>query len=94
MLTITGVNMSRDLRLASVYYSTPEGLNDRKKTAQGIQSAMGYVRRTLASQLELRYMPELKFFYDESFDYGSKIEKLLKKIKPGNESDITSSNQQ
>ena len=35
----------------------------------------------LASQLGLRYMPDLQFYYDESFDYGAQIEKLLKSVK-------------
>jgi len=94
MITITGVKMSRDLKLARIYYSTPEEIKNRKKIAQGIQSALGYVKRTLASKLGLRYMPELKFFYDESFDYGTKIDRLLKKIDTGNGSDSTPPNQQ
>ena len=45
------------------------------------------LKRHLAGKLGLRYMPELKFMYDTSFDYGMKIEKLLKSVVPENETD-------
>ena len=82
--TITGVKMSRDLRIARVYFTTPGNKKSVKETVEGFKSAIGYVKRTLAGQLGLRYMPELKFFYDESFDYGSHIDKILKDVKADN----------
>ncbi len=82
MTIITGVEMSRDLKNAHIYFSTSAGSEDRrKKAAEGFESAMGYIRRTLAHELELRYMPTLRFRYDKSFDYGAHIEKVLKKIE-------------
>lgn len=94
MVTITGVKMTRDLKLARIYFSTPEGAERIKNAEKGFKSAQGYVKRTLARELGLRYMPELKFFYDESFDYGIHIEKILKKLNQQNGSDITPFNQQ
>ena len=85
--TITGVKMGPDLKTAYVYYSTYLGEKENADTAQGFQSAKGYVKRQLAGKLGLRYMPELKFIYDTSFDYGMKIEKLLKSVAPENETD-------
>ena len=84
MATITGVKMSRDLKTARIYFTTSGGSNSSKKAAEGFNSARGYVKRTLAEQLGLRYMPELKFFYDESFEYVSHIDKVLKSIKTDN----------
>ncbi|MEE8399704.1 MAG: 30S ribosome-binding factor RbfA, partial [Desulfobacterales bacterium] len=81
MATISGVNMSRDLRTARIYFTVSGGEANRAAALDGFNSARGYVKRTLAGQLGLRYMPELKFFYDESFDYGSKIDNALKSIK-------------
>jgi ribosome-binding factor A len=52
--------------------------------AKGFESACGFIKRRLARKLSLRYMPDLKFFYDESFDYGSQIDELLKKIMTEN----------
>ena len=85
--TITGVKMGSDLKTAYIYYSTFLGEKENEATTKGFQSAKGYVKRQLAGKLGLRYMPELKFVYDTSFDYGIKIEKLLKSVVPKNETD-------
>ncbi len=84
MATITGVKMSRDLRSARIYFTTSGGRKSSKEAAAGFNSARGYVKKTLARQLGLRYMPEIKFFYDESFEYGSRIDKVLKSIETDN----------
>ncbi len=88
MVTITGVKMSRDLKQAYIYF-IPSGSSERerrnKEAMEGFKSALGFIKRTLASQLGLRYMPNLKFFYDESFDYGERIESVLKDIEVGHE---------
>jgi len=85
--TITGVKMAQDLKSARIYYSTAEGEEKRHDAAEGFQSAKGHIKRHLARHLGLRYMPELKFIYDASFDYGMKIEKLLKSIGSENGTD-------
>ena len=82
--TITGVKMSRDLRIARVYFTTPGNKKGGEEAVEGFKSAIGYVKRTLAGKLGLRYMPELRFFYDESFDCGSHIDKILKDVKADN----------
>ena len=84
MATITGVKMSADLKLASIYYSTYGDRDAIDAAAQAFNRAHGYIKKKLAQQLELRYMPQLRFFYDESFDYGSRIEKLLKTVSTQN----------
>jgi ribosome-binding factor A len=78
--TITHVKVTRDLRIARIYFSVSGGPRSVEAAAAGFASALGYVRRTLADRLGLRYMPEIEFFYDESFDYGSHIEQLLQSI--------------
>jgi ribosome-binding factor A len=83
--TITGVKMSRDLKFARVYFVTSGGKESMEEAVQGFKSAFGYVKRKLAAQLGLRYMPELRFFYDDSFDYGSHIDNVLKAVKSENE---------
>lgn len=87
MVTITDVKMSADLRIAKVYFVSNAGGAGSEEIARGFRSAMGYVKRKFARQIGLRYTPELKFFYDDSFDYGDRIEAVLKKIKTENESD-------
>jgi ribosome-binding factor A len=83
--TITSVKMSRDLKFARVYFVTSGGKESIKEAVEGFKSALGYVKRKLASQLGLRYMPELRFFYDDSFDYGSHIDEVIKAVKAENE---------
>ena len=65
MVTITGVKMSQDLRLAHIYYSLSDITSDMKKRCmaaeKGFKSALGYIKRVLARELGLRYMPDIKF---------------------------------
>ena len=95
LVTITGVKMSRDLKFAYIYFSVSGADSDKKKAAQeaekGFKSALGYIKLTLAGQLGLRHMPELRFHYDQSFDYGDRIDLVLKNIKIQNGSDSRSS---
>ena len=82
MTTITRVRMSADLRIARIYYATAGARANQDQVADGFKSAQGFVKRTLAHQLGLRYMPALEFYYDDSFDYGSHIDQLLKSLDP------------
>ena len=82
--TITSVKMSADLKLARVYFAIYGDDKKSEDAARGFESARGFIKRILAPKLGLRYMPDLKFFYDDSFDYGSHIDQLLEKIKTDN----------
>jgi ribosome-binding factor A len=80
-LSITRVQVSRDLTFADVYvssYKTPEGL---AKGVAGLQSAAGFIQASLAAQIRIRQTPKLRFFADpgmrESFDIIKKIESLV-----------------
>ena len=84
MATITNVKMSRDLKLARVYFSIFGDSSKAQAAVDGFESARGFIKRSLARKLSLRYMPDLKFFYDESFEYGSHIDELLRKITTDN----------
>ena len=92
MTTITNVKMSRDLRVARIYFATSGGEKSVEEVTRGFESARGFVKRSLAGKLGLRYMPDLKFFYDDSFDYGAHINKILKSIKTDNGPDNKSDN--
>ena len=90
MTTISAVKMSRDLKIAKIYYTAQACEKNKEATAAGFKDAAGFIKRALGRQVHLRYMPELKFFLDESFDYGSRIEKLLASLKTENEPDTSS----
>jgi ribosome-binding factor A len=79
-ITISGVEVSSDLRHARVFYYARGGEADKKKVAEALAKAKSFIRRELGKRLHLRYLPDLHFFYDSSFDYSDKIDELLKKI--------------
>ena len=84
MATITSVKMSRDLKLARIYFTIYGDSEKSEAATQGFESARGFIKRSLARRLSLRYMPDLKFFYDDSFEYGSHIDRLLENITTDN----------
>lgn len=79
-VTITDVKVSNDLGYAKVYYTV---LNDdkRNETAKALKSAAGFIRHELRDRVDIRQIPELTFVYDESIEYGKKIEDILENIK-------------
>jgi len=90
-VTISEVKMSPDLKLAKIYYTLPASDSAKDDALAGFNSASGFVKRTLARELGLRYMPDLKFYYDDSFDYGARIDSLLKSLNKEDEADSQSS---
>lgn len=78
--SISGVKMSKDIRNAKIYFIMTEGKYTKEDAAEGFKSALGYIKRTLATQLALRYMPDISFYYDESFDYALHIDNIFKSI--------------
>ncbi len=78
--TITEVKLSDDLKCARIYFVCD---SEKKQNAtEGLNRSKGFIKKKLAERLTLRYMPDIKFFYDSSLDYSNKIEKILKKITP------------
>ena len=84
MATITSVKVSRDLKQARIYFTASGGIQKKGDTIEGFNSAHGFIKRTLAHELELKYMPHLKFFYDESIEYGAHIDELIESTKSEN----------
>jgi len=82
-LTITGVDLSPDLKHARVFYCIMGGSTDenvKKNAVSGLDKAKGFIRQEIGKRLRLRYVPQFNFEYDISFDYGDKIERLLKEL--------------
>jgi len=82
-ITITGVEVSADLRHAKIFYCIMGSPNDdeKHKASEGLIKARGFIRQQLGKRLHLRYLPELEFHYDASFDYGDKMDRLLKELQ-------------
>lgn len=80
-VTVTGVEMSPDLRVAHVYVSVLGDDDDVKQSLQGLRRAAGFFRRELGSSLSLRYLPELNFRSDDSLARGLRIDQLLDSLQ-------------
>ena len=78
-VTITDVKVTNDLSYAKVYFTV---LNDTKKetTLKALKSAKGFIRSMLHDRVDIRYIPELEFVYDESIAYGKKIENIIEEL--------------
>lgn len=85
MVTITGVEVSPDLKLARVYFSRFGNPEELRQGLEGLQSAAGFIKRELGQRLKLRHVPDLEFVHDTSFEYGDRIETLLKSVFPSKE---------
>ncbi len=85
--SITGVKMTSDLKIARVFFVTGDPTTNKTEVAAGFKKAKGYIKYTLAQQLNLRYMPEFQFYYDESIDYGFHIDSVLKEIQDNDAKD-------
>lgn len=82
-VTVTDVKVTNDLSFAKVYVTVLE--EDRKQdTMDALKSASGFIRKVLAERIEIRHIPELEFIYDESIEYGNKIEHIIQKIHEEN----------
>lgn len=80
-VTITDVKVTQDLREAKIFFSVLGKDEERKKTKEALDSALGFIRRLIAQRIRLRFAPEISFKEDRSAEYGSKIEELLNEIK-------------
>jgi ribosome-binding factor A len=80
-VTITEVEVTGNLKFAKVFYSVIGTDEDRSLAVEGLASALGFIKRELGSRLQLKYMPEVAFFYDSSLEQGDRIEQILKDIR-------------
>lgn len=78
-VTVTDCKVTNDLSFAKVYVTV---LNKEKKdeTIKALNNATGFIRKALADRVEVRHIPELSFVYDESIEYGKKIEDIIEQI--------------
>ena len=76
-VTITDCDVTNDLSFAKIYFTTTD---DRKKVEKDLNNAAGFFRSLLDERLEIRHTPELRFIFDESIEYGQKIEKIIEKL--------------
>jgi ribosome-binding factor A len=83
-VTVTDVRVSGDLQIAKVYISVLGDEEKRENTLKGLAKAKGFIRSEIGQRIRLRKTPEILFEFDESVDYGNRIETLIHEINQEN----------
>jgi ribosome-binding factor A len=76
-VTIVDVKMSEDLRQAKIYYTVYGSDEDWQKTKEAFERSKGYIKFLLGKRIRIKYMPELSFFPDKSYERMLRIEEIL-----------------
>jgi ribosome-binding factor A len=76
-VTVTGVQLSPDLRRARVFVSTMGSENEKQESLEALKHAAGWVRHELGQRIRTRFLPEIVFQADTSQEYGDHIDKLI-----------------
>jgi ribosome-binding factor A len=79
-VTVTRVQVTPDLQIARIYYTTMGDDRARRRTAEALQRALPFVRRSIGSRLRLRRVPEIQFLFDESIEQHERLERLIQEI--------------
>lgn len=77
-VTITNANVTSDLSYAKIYFTTLGA--DKNIATKVLNKASGFIKNELSKRIDIRKMPEMEFIYDESIEYGAKIEKIIEEI--------------
>lgn len=80
LVTITNLKLTKDKSIAKVYFRHNDG-DKNEIHLKSLENASGFIKNELAHRLNMRKIPELKFYYDDSLDYGNKIESMLNNLK-------------
>ncbi len=80
MATISKVELTSDLATAFVYFSVFGNDKVVSEAKKGFKRSRKFIKKLIAPELKLKYMPDLQFKHDESFNYGSRIDTLLNEI--------------
>jgi len=80
-ITITDVEVSKDLQLAKVFYTILGDERQLGESSDALQRVLPFIKRQLGKRLRLRFIPDILFRYDHSLDYGSKIDTILDQLK-------------
>lgn len=80
-VTITRVELSRDLRCAKIFFSVLGKEEEYQKTKAALDSGIGFIRRLIAERVKLQFVPEIAFKDDRSIEHSIKIEEILREIK-------------
>ncbi|MDD5496494.1 MAG: 30S ribosome-binding factor RbfA [Candidatus Omnitrophica bacterium] len=80
-LTVTKVELTRDLRFARVYFSVLGSTKENKNALYGLNSAKGYIKNIISDRIKLKFMPEIEFKIDQTAERAKVVLDILDKIK-------------
>ena len=83
LVTVTGVDVTNDLRHARVFVSIMGSDAERQRTLEGLASVAAHLRPRVAKALRLRLAPEITFQVDQSIEHAARIETLLSRLREG-----------
>lgn len=78
-VTITSCEVTNDLSFAKVYFTVFD-IDKKKETLKALEKAKSFIRGEISKRINIRHTPELRFIFDESIEYGNKIEKIINDI--------------
>jgi ribosome-binding factor A len=79
-ITITGVEVTNDLGLAKVFFTTTSDMDHKEVEKNLNDDTASYLRTKLSQEIEIRHTPKIRFVFDNSVEYGNNIEKLINEI--------------
>jgi ribosome-binding factor A len=80
-VTVTGVDMSPDLRYARIFVSAMGSEREKDLALETLNHAAGWIRRELGQRIRIKFLPEIEFRADTSQQYGERIDQLLDDLK-------------
>lgn len=80
-VTVTDVQVTGDLQQATVFISVLGDEKQKEETLKGLEKAAGFIRSEIGQRIRLRKTPEIEFEFDESIEYGNRIDTLLQQLK-------------
>lgn len=88
-ITITDVEVSKDLQVAKVYYTILGDKKQLRESAQALNRVSRFIKRQLGKRLRMRYIPDIIFKYDHSLEYGNRIDDILSHLENSEKTDTT-----
>lgn len=76
-VALTGVELSRDLSVAKIYFNLLNPDDDPQPALKGLKRAAGFLRSKLGASLSVRHVPELRFVYDDSIAHAAEMSRLI-----------------
>lgn len=83
LATVSGVKLSPDLRVAFVYVTVFGDKRRIRETLEGFKKSKGFIKKNIAPKLGLKYMPDLRFKHDDTFDKAAKMDALIRSASSG-----------